>query len=414
LCGNRELVPVLDLGDLVLSGHFPRPHEDPPAGPLELVRCLPGPARCGLAQLRHSYEPGTLYGPHYGYRSGLNPSMVAHLRSLAERLVRLAPPRPDDLVVDIGSNDGTLLGCYTQGLAQLVGVDPIAGQLRRYYRPDIAILDRFFAAGSVRELFPGRSARIVTSVAMFYDLEDPVAFAREVGELLHEDGVWLLEQSYLPSMLAVTAYDTICHEHIEYYAFAQIEWILERAGLQAIEVELNGTNGGSFAVVAARRGSERRPQASVAELRAREAALGLDEDAPWSAFAARVADHRRELRQVLGSLRDEGLTVYGYGASTKGNILLQYCGLDPSLVPLIGEVNEEKFGCVTPGTHIPIVSEAEARRRRPDVFLVLPWHFRDFILAKERSWVEAGGELLFPLPRVERVGRAELAAAGDR
>ena len=405
LCDDPALAPVLGLGEQHLTGVFPRSRDAAPTrGPLELVRCA-GAGGCGLVQLRHSYDHAEMYGQAYGYRSSLNSSMVRHLADTVAALRARVALRDADLVIDIGSNDGTLLSNYPAGGATLVGIDPTAAKFRSYYRADIKVIPEFFAAELVRRQFPGRRARLVTSIAMFYDLEAPLAFASQIAEILADDGLWHFEQSYLPSMLRTTSYDTICHEHLEYYALRQIKWIADRAGLKLVDAQFNDTNGGSFAVTAARRDAPY-PEAvaTVATILADEARLGLNDGAAYAAFAAHVGEHKRGLLALLAELSAAGKRVVGYGASTKGNVILQYCGLTEAELPCIAEVNADKFGCVTPGTWIPIVSEADAKARRPDYLLVLPWHFRDNLIAREQEFLRGGGKMIFPLPAIEIVG----------
>jgi NDP-4-keto-2,6-dideoxyhexose 3-C-methyltransferase len=346
-----------------------------------------------------------MYGAGYGYRSGLNRAMVAHLHGKVRRILETVALGKGDLVIDIGSNDGTTLAAYPAGGADLVGIDPGGEAFRRHYPPHVRLIPEFFSAKAVRSAFGARRARVITSFAMFYDLEAPMEFMREVRDCLDDDGVWVFEQSYMPTMLAMNAYDTICHEHLEYYALGPILWMMERVGLRVLDVELNGVNGGSFSITAARAGAPHhgRPEA-IAALLAREAAAQLDTLEPYREFGVRVAAQRDVLLRFLRDARASGQKVFGYGASTKGNVLLQYCGVTPDDLPCIAEVNEEKFGAFTPGTLIPIVSEAEARARKPDYFLVLPWHFRDAIVERERDWLAAGGKLVFPLPHIDVVG----------
>jgi len=398
LCKSDRLVPILDLGVQAMTGVFPRdPDAKLTAGPLQLVKCR-GEGACGLVQLAHDYDLAEMYGANYGYRSSLNRSMVRHLSDKVAKLRKRRPVGPGDVVLDIGSNDGTTLAQYPDDVRR-IGIDPTAEKFRAYYPKGVEIAPTFFDAGTFEQIAGGDKARIVTSIAMFYDLPEPFEFVRDVARILADDGIWHLEQSYLPSMLATLSYDTVCHEHLEYYGLAQLRWMTRRAGLRIVDVETNDVNGGSFAVTIAK-GTGDAP--IVDEMIAREAAL--DDLATYEAFAANVARHRAELRALLGRLRDEKKKVVGFGASTKGNVLLQYCGIDRSLLPAIAEVNADKFGCFTPGTRIPIVSEEEARRERPDVFFVLPWHFRASIVERERAYLAAGGRLLFPLPAIDLVG----------
>lgn len=403
ICGQGGLVPVLSLGTQALTGVFPRSAKDKvTAGPLDLVRCDGSKAgRCGLVQLKQSYDLHEMYGESYGYRSGLNPSMVAHLRGKVAKILKAAPVGKGDLVLDIGSNDSTLLQAYPKDGATLVGIDPSGAKFKKYYPPHVGLIPDFFSAALVKKELGGRKAKVVTSISMFYDLEAPLDFVREAAEVLADDGLWVLEQSYLPTMLEMNAYDTVCHEHLEYYGLTQIKWMTDKAGLAIVDVELNPVNGGSFSISVAKKGSPLAKKASpnVERLLASEKSLATAK--PYDEFRDRVAKHRDALRDFFAGARKAGKKVLGYGASTKGNVILQYCGIGPADMECIGEVNEDKFGCVTPGSHIPIVPEAEARAKKPDYLLVLPWHFKDFIVAKEAAYRKNGGKLVFPLPGLE-------------
>jgi hypothetical protein len=401
LCASGELLSVLDLGEHALTGVFPEsPDETITSGPLRLMWCR----SCTLLQLAHSYEAHEMYGDHYGYRSGLNRSMVVHLERKARSLETLVGLSPGDVVLDIGSNDGTLLSSYTTNPLTKIGIDPTAGRFAEFYPPETEIVPDFFSAERYRAV-AGRPARVVTSVAMFYDLEDPVAFASDVRECLAPDGVWHFEQSYMPSMLRSTAYDTVCHEHLEYYSLSTVCRVLDAANLQLLDVRFNRVNGGSFAVTAGHAGTPIEPQRTLIDwFMDQEGRLALHTPAAFRAFEERVFQHRTDLVELIRTLRGSGATVMGYGASTKGNVLLQFCGFTPSDIEAIAEVNEDKFGHVTPGTGIPILSEEEVRARRPDYLVVFPWHFRDGILEREDEYLRRGGRLIFPLPEIEVVG----------
>lgn len=407
ICGNSELVSIVNLGEQSLTGVFPKVRgERITSGPLELVKCTGGADACGLVQLRQSYDLDEMYGLNYGYRSGLNRSMVVHLQELVQRVRAVADPKAGDLVIDIGSNDSTLLQAYPKDGPTLVGIDPTGKKFKQYYPDHIGLIPEFFSAAAVKTHLGARKAKVISSIAMFYDLESPIDFMHQIGEVLADDGVWLFEQSYMPTMLDVNAYDTICHEHLEYYGLAQIKWMTDRAGLKIIDVWLNNVNGGSFAVMVAKQGSAY-PEATakIDALLADEAARGLHTDAPYRAFAARIFEHRDRLLAFIHDAKQAGKTILGYGASTKGNVILQFCKLTAADIPSIAEVNEDKFGCFTPGTFIPIISEREARALAPDYFLVLPWHFKQTIIERERDYLAGGGQLVFPLPAIEAVGR---------
>jgi len=391
---------VLDLGEQALTGVFPaRADEAVTIGPLRLVWC----PESGLLQLAHSYDLQEMYGENYGYRSGLNQSMVAHLSSKIHELERFADLHSGDAVLDIGSNDATSLKAYERRGLLRVGVDPTGHKFRECYRADIRLVPEFFSAASYRAT-GAPPPKIVTSIAMFYDLESPIDFAREIEAILAPGGIWHFEQSYMPSMLRMTSYDTVCHEHLEYYSLSVVQRILEAAGLRTIDVKMNGVNGGSFAITAVRKKDPRRGNEAVAGwLLEQEDRMGLLTPRPYRQFEERVFDHRNDLRRLLETLKADHKIVLGYGASTKGNVVLQFCGIGPDLLPAIAEVNPDKFAKLTPGTHIPIISEIEARAMQPDYFLVLPWHFRDNIIRRETEFLATGGRMIFPFPEIEIV-----------
>ncbi|MGK5629815.1 class I SAM-dependent methyltransferase [Streptomyces sp. URMC 123] len=404
ICANRELLPVLDLGEQALTGVFPKSRDEAvPSVPLELVKC--SPAGCGLVQLRHTPDPNLMYGDGYGYRSGIRPFMVEHLRGKVAAIRELVELGPEDLVVDIGSNDSTLLRGYPEeGGPRRVGIDPTSGKFRHLYPRDVELVVDYFSREAFEDRFGSRRAKVVTSIAMFYDLPDPMRFMRDVHDILAEDGIWVMEQSYMPAMLEADAYDIVCHEHLEYYALQQIEWMAERVGLTVIKAELTEVYGGSLCVTLAKSATRYpKDEAGLARVRARETEAKLDTMGPYEAFARRVRDQRDALVAFLDRSREAGLRTLGYGASTKGNVILQYCGLTERDLPCIGEVSEEKAGRFTPGSGIPIVSEEEAKAQQPDQLLVLPWIYRDGFLERERAYREAGGKLVFPLPRLSVV-----------
>lgn len=408
ICGNPGLIPVLALGEQSLTGRFPGPGEpEPLSGPLELALCDGANDACGSLQLRHDYDQGEMFGDRYGYRSSVTETMRRHLAGKVDALLELVKPVPGDTIIDIGCNDGTLLRAYDGLGLRRVGVDPSSGPFVGKLPEDIELIIDFFSAARVAPTLGGAKARIVTSIAMFYDLPDPVGFMREVKALLADDGVWEMEQSYMPLMLQELTYDTVCHEHLTYYGLTQIAWMAARAGLTILDASTNDVNGGSFRVQLVHADGPRRPAAdraaAVAGMLAAERAAGLASPEPYLTFARRIAHHREV---VQGFFRETaGKLTLGYGASTKGNVVIQYCGVTAQQMPAILERHPPKFGLFTPGSHIPIISEEEGRARRPDYLFVLPWHFREEIIRREQDFLNAGGHLVFPLPRFEIVGK---------
>ncbi|MEI6079329.1 MAG: class I SAM-dependent methyltransferase [bacterium] len=404
ICGSNKLIPIVDLGNMALSGYFPKSNGDQvEAGPLELVKCDDSSGSgCGLVQLRHNYNLEKLYGDNYGYRSGLNQSMVKHLHSKVNKILSMIPLSQDDLVIDIGSNDSTLLQAYPKDKLTLVGVDPTGKKFKEYYPEHIHLVADFFPSASFLKQFGHKKIKIVTSISMFYDLEDPMTFVTNIHDNLDDNGVWVFEQSYMPTMLERNSYDTICHEHLEYYALKQIKYMLDKAGLKIIDVEFNDINGGSFSVMAAKKGSKYNECTGLIDkILNKEKEIGLNSTKPFNDFNNRISKCRDDLLAFFKECKKDGKVVFGYGASTKGNVLLQFCKITAKDMPYIAEVNEDKFGCYTPGTNIPIISEAEAKKMSPDYFMVLPWHFKDNIIKREGQFLSSGKHFMFPLPTVQ-------------
>lgn len=400
ISGSTNLVQILSLGEQELTGVFPESKDQViTKGPVDMVWCPDS----GLVQLKQSYSLDEMYGDNYGYRSALNQGMVAHLNNKVSSLLRKIPTKAGDIILDIGSNDATSLKFYPSHLRR-IGIDPTGLKFKEYYPADIALVPDFFTAANFRKIFPNEQAKIVTSIAMFYDLENPLQFAADIASVLAEDGVWHFEQSYLASMLRTNSYDTICQEHLEYYSLLSVKYILDQCGLRFLDIEMNDVNGGSFAVTVCKKDAKYpKNDALINWMLEEEEKMGLNTIEPYRQFAERVAAHKVSLLSLLDKLKAEGKKIVGYGASTKGNVLLQYCGIDTKYLDCIAEVNEQKFGSYTPGTLIPIVSEAEALAMKPDYMLVLPWHFRNGILQREREFRASGGKFIFPLPFIEIV-----------
>ena len=400
LSKSSDLTSVLNLGNQYLTGIFPASKDQQISqGPLELVWCK----NSKLLQLKHSFPLDEMYGENYGYRSSLNQSMFTHLKRKVEYLESIIPLETNDLVLDIGSNDATTLKAYSKQNIIRVGIDPTGRKFKDYYTDDIILIDDFFPTPRLKNQFSSKKAKIITSIAMFYDLEDPLSFVQSISEVLHEDGIWHLEQSYLPSMLRTNAYDTICHEHLEYYTLENLKFMFEKFDLKILDVQLNDINGGSFAVTVGHKKLNNIPEniPVIEWLLMQEERMGLHTPKPFLDFKERVFKHRKDLKELILSLNEDGKKIFGYGASTKGNVLLQFCEFNESQIPFIAEVNEDKFGCYTPGTHIPIIPDQEARAMKPDYFFVLPWHFKHNILSREEEFRASGGKFIFPFPYTE-------------
>ncbi|MDP3735723.1 MAG: class I SAM-dependent methyltransferase [bacterium] len=410
VCGAAAFLDVLSLGELFVSNFIDAGLSGTRA-PLELVLCARERGGCGLVQLRHSVDQDALYRA-YWYRSGTNVSMRSELAAIARRAEEIAVPQRGDIVLDIGANDGTLLRSYRARGVIRAGFEPARNLRVDAEVGGASIISDFFNTRSFFARFPARRAKVVTAIAMFYDLEDPNAFVADLASVLAPDGLAIIQMSYLPLMLSQNAFDNICHEHLEYYALGSLEFLLARHGLEIFDVELNEVNGGSFRTYVRHRGA-RAPYTTdgherVAALRIDEVLLALETPAPYLAFASRVERVRAELVSFLAREVAAGKQIYVYGASTKGNTLLQYFDLDTRLIRGAAERNQLKWGLRTVGTDIPIISEVEARSENPDYFLALPWHFMPEFLERERTFLERGGKFIVPLPEFRVVGLDEI------
>jgi len=398
---SKNLISVLNLGNQALTGVFPRKiDQEITIGPLELVWCPDS----GLVQLGHSYDLEEMYGMNYGYRSGLNQSMIKHLQTKVKYLNHLRPLISGDVVLDIGSNDATLLSSYQVDGLKRIGIDPTGIKFKEFYTSGIELVPDFFSSQAYKSKFPNSKAKIVTSISMFYDLEDPRQFVKDVYDILDDEGIWHLEQSYMPAMLKANSYDTVCHEHLEYYSLEVVKNLLNQYGFKIIDVQMNDVNGGSFAVTAAKENSHLKSNELLIEsILEQEYKMELHSLKPYQDFESRVKKHREVLTNLIRELNTNGKKVVGYGASTKGNVLLQFCGLTDQDLMAVAEINPDKFGTYTPGTNIPIFSEQDVKAMNPDYMLVLPWHFRSNIMERELEFLASGGKLIFPLPEIEIV-----------
>jgi SAM-dependent methyltransferase len=357
---------------------------------------------CGLLQMEYTVPPEVLYSA-YWYRSGTNRTMRDHLRGIAEESGKLSE-NGAARVLDIGCNDGTLLQNYPPEFHKF-GIDP--SDLAQEIDSNITVVHDLFPSKELLGRVGEAYFDIVTSIAMFYDLEDPVAFTCGIKRILAPDGLWVFEMSYMPFMLEMTSYDTICHEHLEYYSLATVEYILRQAGMQIFNVSFNDINGGSIRCFATHSETFRFRRAeftrNVSTVRQKEFDLQLDTDRPYRTFQDRINVHREDLNALLRKLKREGKRIHIYGASTKGNTILQWCGIDNRIVDYAAERNPDKYGAMTLGTDIPIISEEQSRQMNPDYYLVLPWHFRKEFLEREKETLARGIGLIFPLPTLEIV-----------
>jgi len=398
-CKSKKIIKVFSLGKQFLTGIFPENKNVKISnGFLSLVLCK----NCKLLQLENSFKAEEMYGENYGYMSSLNKSMFDHLNQKVSKLKKKINLKPKDLIIDIGSNDGTFLSFFSKHF-NLVGIDPTIKKFSKFYRRDIKKIPSFFNKKEINKI-TSKKAKLITSIAMFYDLEDPIKFANDIYDLLSVHGVWHLELSYMPSMIKNVSYDTICHEHLEYYSLTSIKYIFDKVGFKIIDIEFNDINGGSFALTVAKKKSKIKESKMIVKwLLNKEKNLKINEIETFKEFYKKCLQQKYELNSLLKNLKKMNKKVYGYGASTKGNVILQFCNINRSKVRFIGEVNKYKYNKITPGSKIDIISEKKLRQLKPDYLLVLPWHFKNFILNKEKEYLKSGVKFIFPLPEIQIV-----------
>jgi len=400
LCKSELLAPVFTLGDMAFSGIFPlSKSERVPSGELSIVICQ----ECSLAQLDRDFPAEEMYGDNYGYMSSLNGSMVRHLGQIVASLEEIADLKEGDLVLDIGSNDGTMLSLYSRRGITRVGMDPTIAKYKELYPVDVIKIPEFFSAESFSRSCPDSRAKLVTTVAMLYDLPDPAGFAEEIRQILLDDGFWHIEVSYGPWMLESGAFDAVCHEHVEYYSLRSLKKILDDAEMKIVAISFNDTNGGSISITSTPIENSKIDEVveEILEITDRESKSRCNEAFGWRLFDKLAKSRISDLEKFLISVKEDGKRVAGLGASTKGNVLLQALNSEAlSAIDVIGEVNSFKFGKVTPGTNIPIVPEVEVLESLPDYVLVLPWHFKDSFDFRLRDFVSGGGKLVYPLPEL--------------
>jgi len=395
---------LFTLGKLYVSD-FLKDGEQPAQEPVELKMIMDG----GFVRLADSAPPGSMYGEKYWYRSGINKTMKFELKHIVDSIFSSIRLNAGDIWLDIACNDGTLLS-FVPDVFNRIGVDPANDSFKEQSskHADLIIQD-YFSAGALN----GIKAKVITSIAMFYDLEKPEEFIKDIDKVLDKDGLWVMQLSYTPLMIEQVAFDNICHEHIYYYSLTNLKELLERNGFKIVDCQLNSVNGGSFRVyIMKQEGDVKKfstaPNRDVCQMRiksllAYEKQIGANGTDIWAEFFDKIEKLKNTTVDFIRVEKSKGKTIMGYGASTKGNTLLQYFGLDYTLIDAIADRSPQKHGLRTVGTDIPIISEEEMRARHPDYLLILPWHFIDEFKDRESNYLRSGGKFIVPCPIFEIV-----------
>lgn len=408
VCGSTKLKKVVSLGYQHLQGYFLDDKYKYKKNNFlkkrfltELILCNTEKdiKACGLLQLSITVPKKLLYSEYF-YKSGVNQTMSNHLHSIANEIINFSKKKIN--ILDIGCNDGTLLNFYPKSFLKF-GIDPsnILSNVNKKFN----FVNDFFPSNKLEKLLKNKKLDVITSIAMFYDLEDPNNFVQSIYKLLKKKGIWIFEMSYMPQMLKLNSYDTICHEHLEYYSLSVIKKLLEGNNMKIAKIKLNNSNGGSIRCYAVKKDNFEfgriNDKNKINILLKNELRLGLQTERPYNIFKKKIIQQRKKLKDLITKLKKKNKKIHVYGASTKGNTILQWCKIDNKLIDFAADRNPQKHGLKTLGTNIPIISEEVSRAMKPDYYLVLPWHFKKEFIKREKNFLKKGGRFIFPLPNVE-------------
>ncbi len=405
-CGSEELAPIISLGNQYVTNFVDKNNDGQVRCPLDLILC----ENCKLVQLKHNAPPESMWNEQYWYKSGISSTIKEDLKEIVETSVKIAGPKEGELVIDIGCNDGTLLGFYPNKSLKLVGFEPSKNVAKDAKEKGFHIINNFFNYEDYKKEFGNKKAKIITAISMFYDLENPNKFMEDIVSCLDKDGLLVIQQNYLLTMLTNNAFDNICHEHREYYSLLSLNNLLEKYNLEVFDIIQNGINGGSIRTYIKFKGNNKIKSSEGSKKRLelvkmKEKEMSLDTLKPYLEFASRINKIKKDLLNFLREEKEKGKKICVYGASTRGNVILQYFNLDEKLIACAADKNPDKWGKKTVGSLIPIVSPEELRKINPDYILVMVWHFFEEIKKQEKVYFENGGKFIVPLPNFKVFGK---------
>ncbi len=392
-CNSKKLKKLLTFGNMSFTGKFPKANKIIKKKPINLVICL----NCELVQLGHNFNLKYLYGPDYGYRTGINKTMRDHVRKVAEYLSKKTKLKKNDLVLDIASNDGSLLNNYNKNILTF-GIDPVLKKFKKEYKNINYKVNDFFSKKNIQK-YVKRKFKIITALSVFYDAAKPNKFLSDAKNILAKDGILLLEFADLFSIVKYKMFDTICHEHLEYYSSRVMINLAKKNNLRIFDIKRNNINGSSKQFyLCHHNGPFRSNEKIIRKELVAEEKLKLQNIKTFKNFFKEINKIKTNLFNFLIRMRKKGKIIHCYGASTKGNVILQYFGITNNLIKYAAERNRNKFNLYTPGSKIRIISEKHSRALQPDFYLVLPWHFKKEILIREKEIRKKGTRFIFPLP----------------
>ena len=399
-CKSKNLKKVIFLGKQVVSSIFlQNKKKNSKKYSLDLYECK----KCKLVQLGKSIPLGNMYGETYGYRSSLSKLMINHLYQKYLKLKKIIKLKKNSNILDIGSSDSTFLNFFSNEKKNYncFGIDPSAKKYSNYYNNDVNLIVDYFSANAVDSRvgnikLKNKKFKLISSFAMFYDINDPNKFCKDIYKLLEKNGLWILEMSYFPMLLSNLTYDQICHEHVTYYTLNVFKKIAEKNGLRVVDFSFNIINGGSIEIICVPKKSK--IKSNIKKIKNQIKLENEISNKDYSKFNLRVDNIKKTTNLLLDNIKNAKKRIIGYGAATKGNIVLNHCKIGSDKIPLICDENQEKFGRYTPGTNIKIISKKEMRKINPNYLLVLIWSFKSEVIRQEIKYIKKGGKLIFHLP----------------
>ena len=398
ICNSVNFYELFSLGNLSFTGKFTKSKiNNIPRDYLNLVMCK----KCKLVQLDRSFNTKFLYSKDYGYRTGINKTMTEHVKSVVKEAIKISKVKKDDHVLDIASNDATLLNFYDKSFIK-VGVDPISAKYKKFYKNIDFNLSDFFSYRLLKKNNLNKKFKIITALSMFYDLKKPIFFVKDIKKILHKDGIFILEHADLLSIIKNCLFDTICHEHLEYYSSKIIINLMKKNKLRVFDIKQNNINGGSMRYFICHNNSIYLTNYKVLNsVLNEEKKYSLENKITYNKFYNKINLVKNKIKKLIIKIKSNDKSIHGYGASTKGNVLLQYFNISKDYIEYIADRNKQKVNSYTPGTKIKIISEKTSRKMKPDYYLVLPWHFKSEIIKRETKSRKKGTKLIFPLPKIQ-------------
>ena len=404
LCNSNKIKQIINFGRICSSSTFPYKNlKYNKITPMIFGICN----NCKLAQLLHNYNLKELYNDDYGYRSGINQAMVKHLTGITKDIKKIVKFKKGDYVLDIASNDATLLKSYKLSGINCVGIDPIVSRFKNFYPKNFKTKSVLFSKHQYLNLSKEEKAKAITSIAVFYDVVNPNSFISDVKDILSKDGIWVMEQSYLPILIKNNGYDSICHEHLTYFTLKQINYLCEKNNLRIFKVSLNPMYGGSVRVFICHKDANFKTNFNSIQ-KCNKLEKKYVNNKQFLSFKKKIQFLSKKLNSVVKNIVKEKKIIHVCGASTKGNIILQYSKIDKRDISYAADRNPFKWNRKMPGSNIPIISESNSRSKKPNFYLVLPWHFKKEFIKREKKFLSNGGRLIFPLPKVQIISNNNL------